>query len=950
MIIFLRRFPWCVMLGAWICYLLTLSHGMTVNSIVLTSKVAGWDWQPMVGHPVSWLLTLPLRLLPAGWMPVALNLYSSLIAAVTLGVLARSLELLPWPRPLDELKGWKRRIPVVLALAVCGLEINFWQAATSATGEMMELLVLAVAVWCMLEFRAGKTLRWLYTAAAVWGVGMAENWMMWLTFPLFIGGLVWLRKLRFFKLGFILVIGGCVLAGFSVYAILPLANSLLPGSPWHFGEAWLISLKQTESLLLWIHSEFWKLHRAMALVALIYFVLPMLAFLPVPDEKVGAVSTLSRMDVWMLRGQRVGLLFLCVFLALNPIIGPRHIFAHEMNLSLPLLSLDYLNGLAVGFLVGKLILLHGEDFTRRRRTGWQIELRVSRAVFPVLTVILGVIVMALIVRNVRVVTQANRNSLAQFGELAWRSLPAEGGIIVSDFPEKLMVFQATQAWHTRHPQWLPVDIKALPTSEYRMRLDRMLPGLWLSPTNHHSLSPPEMVYQVAKLLGHNRVFYLHPSNGFFGETFYLEPAGSVFELKEYATNQLDLPPIPAEVITRTEKTWNDFEPQLESLERANRADSLSLAGFSQKNLLLEPVPFSQITVLGGWYSLALNGWGVDLQRNNHLPEASRRFNESVALNPENWIARANLTVNSNLLAGTEMTPVESDDLAQKVGDVGTIQKLGAELNRFGPADEPSLCLVLGTFFHGQKEPRLAFQQFSRAQALAPGALAPQFALAALFVAYRLDDQARQSIQHLRTEISGRNVNPQWDLQVSFLEAKLWLAQTNRPNARRVLDVVADKYGKQPGVLERVAETYLEYNDLTNAEPMMDTLLAAEPDDQAALLNQSRILIETGRAVAAIPMLDHLLTLTNLPAARFNRAQAYLMTKKFDAAKAEYLALQSTPVNQLLVNFNLGEIAVHEHDTNQAIRYYSVCLSNTPPGSIQWQTASNQLRALGVRGY
>jgi tetratricopeptide (TPR) repeat protein len=655
------------------------------------------------------------------------------------------------------------------------------------------------------------------------------------------------------------------------------------------------------------------------------------------------------MDVWILRGQRAGLLLLCVFLALNPVIGLRHILAHEMNLSLPLLSLDYLNGLAAGFLAGKLILLHGEDFTRRRRTGWRLELQVSRAVFPILTVLCLAIVLLLIVRNVPVVTQANRNSLAEFGELAWHSLPPEGGVLLSDFPEKLMVFQAAQARHTSRPAWLAVDVKSLPTPEYRARLDRLRPGLWLSSTNRHNLTPPEMVYVAAQLLKHDRVFYLNPNSGFWGEVFYAQPAGSVYELKKYGTDPVELPATPPEAIARTEKTWDDFAPQLESLQRAGGEDSPLTTGF-EKALLLERVSFNQITVLDTWYSVALNAWGVDLQRNGSLPAAQRRFTESLALRPENWIAGVNLTVNSNLLAGIEMNGAENHDLAQKLGDVGTIQKLGAELNLFGPVDEPSLCLMLGNFFEQQQEPRMAFQQFGRARTLAPGALAPKFALATLFVRYHLNDQALKIIKNLHAEASGGNVNPEWDLQVSFLEAKLWLSQTNSVNARRILGAVAGKYGKRPGVLDRVAETYLEYNDMTNAEPIMEGLLAAEPDDQAALLNQSRVFILARHAEAAIPILDHLLTLTNLPEARFNRAQAYMMAQNFAAAKNDYLDLLSTPVNQFLVDFNLGKIAVHDHDTNLATQYYSVCLSNTPPGSIQWQTASNQLHELGVRGY
>ena len=72
----------------------------------------------MAGQPLLWLLTLPIRLLPAGWVPLGLNLLSATCAAVSLGMLARSVELLPWFRPLATLEGWNARLPLLLAAVV----------------------------------------------------------------------------------------------------------------------------------------------------------------------------------------------------------------------------------------------------------------------------------------------------------------------------------------------------------------------------------------------------------------------------------------------------------------------------------------------------------------------------------------------------------------------------------------------------------------------------------------------------------------------------------------------------------------------------------------------------------------------------------------------------------------------------------------------------------------
>jgi hypothetical protein len=65
--------PWVVAAAALVIYLTTLSHWVTLNSLPLTAKVADWDWQPMIVQPVLFLVTFPMRWVPAGHVPLALN-------------------------------------------------------------------------------------------------------------------------------------------------------------------------------------------------------------------------------------------------------------------------------------------------------------------------------------------------------------------------------------------------------------------------------------------------------------------------------------------------------------------------------------------------------------------------------------------------------------------------------------------------------------------------------------------------------------------------------------------------------------------------------------------------------------------------------------------------------------------------------------------------------------
>jgi hypothetical protein len=117
-----RRLPLLAALGAFVVYAITLSHGVTMNSLSLTAKVAGWDWTPLLGQPLLWLLTLPLRLLPAAWVPFCLNLFSAATAALTLGVLARTIQIMPWDKPWENTNRLAGALPVLAACTLCGLE------------------------------------------------------------------------------------------------------------------------------------------------------------------------------------------------------------------------------------------------------------------------------------------------------------------------------------------------------------------------------------------------------------------------------------------------------------------------------------------------------------------------------------------------------------------------------------------------------------------------------------------------------------------------------------------------------------------------------------------------------------------------------------------------------------------------------------------------------------
>ena len=936
-----RRFPFQVTLGALLLYGLTLSHGVTLNSLAFTAKIAGWDWRPLASHPLLWLLTLPMRLLPAAWVAVVLNLFSAVCGAVTLGLLTRSLELLPWFRPLGTLQGWSARLPMLLAVAVCGLELNFWQNATAGTGEILDLLLLAAAVWCLLEYRVSRDVRWLKMAAVIWGAGIAEDWVMLFALPLFVGALGWLRKLNFFKLRFILSMAGLGLAGFAIYAPLPMANGLLTDSPWNLHSAWANSFNETKHILELVYVGFWKTHRLVTLAILLFYLIPLLAILArFGNEDTKNKSPLDRMLIRVFRSVRVGLLFFCVWLVFNPNFGPRQIAAQQIHLALPMLTLDYLNALCVGFLAGNFLLIpRSEESSRRQNLGRRLARFMERTTTPLLTALLAVMVLGLAARNLPAIVLVNRQPLVQFGTFALHNLPPGGGIMVSDNPEMLEVFQAAQARSRDKQSWLPLDTLALPAPEYRARLQRRHAGNWLTSTNQQELPPEDLLKLMYGLTLSNQVFYLHPSFGYFFEFLYQQPNGFVFDLKRLPARSIKPPPLTATTIKQNERIWDDQTPQIQALERAGSSEKSSLVTPVEDFFRLEPVIVGQVGQLKEWYSMLLNAWAVDLQRNGQFPAAQRRFSQALELNPNNWVALVNLQCNTNLQAGNKLALGNAAGFVQQGGSP---KQLELFMKRLGPLDDPSFCVYLGNFYQENGLPRLAMQEFSRVHDLVPEALIPQFTLARLEVLTGLPDQAMVLISQLRSEEKKMPPNADMDLQLALLETSAWLAQTNFIRAGNVLQTAVQRHPDDDQIVNIIANTYASFGDVTNAEVLVTRLLTRNPDNISALITRSGILLQTARTPLALPVLNHILSLTNLPEAKLDRAIAYIQVSNYPAATADCLELDNSLPKCYLAEYRLAQIAVLQHDTNQAVHYLQLCLTNAPPGTPLWREVQARL--------
>ena len=937
--------PAVIALAALALYGLTLSWGVTFNSLPFTMKIAGWDSQPMSAHPLGWLLTLPLQLLPANWIPVALNFFSALLAAATLGILAKSVPRLPWDCQPDATQIWARRLPVLLGCAMCGLEFSFWRDATAMSGEMVDLLVLAIGIWCVLEFRVKKNPRWLDVAAVIWGLGLAENWAMMLALPFFLIALAWLPGIKKIGKRFFARLVLMLLAGLLLFSLPPVIIGLTNHLGWGVKELWRSAFDVFTGNLSNLYFGFWISHRLMTVVLLMYFFLPVLACLVrIKNEAATNIYGVEKLQLQIFRALRAVLLVVCVWLAFDPEVGPRKIILKQFKASLPLLTFDYLLALGTAFLLGS--LMYASQIPPRERVrsaSARLGVFLHRHTFTLLAGFSVLAAAGMFVRSAAGIYFARHATLTTAGEMIVHALPPSGGMLLGDDTVLLLAAQSALAQHKDIGHWQTVEMRQFPNARYRAALAANSPAGW-STNVAGELTPFKAIQLLTELARTRGLYYLQPEPGhFIFDDFYPQPLDAVQELKPYAPGTFAIPKLTEPQIAANEHFWQAvWDHELAAARRDRAAAEKSFP----HRFALSPVSPDATRQILRWGAVFLNDWGGELQRNDKLPEARQRFKQAQLLNPENPAIAANLFCNSNLLAGKNLNLSSTASLMKSVSGIEQLSRL---IEIFGTFDEPAICVMLGEACFNVGWPRQALQQLDRARVLAPEAGVPELAMAKIYSRIGFHQQAIQFIKHLRRFETNSATGEALSVELSMLEAKSWVGLTNAAEASRVLEDVLQKNPDQPTILETVFKSYLAFGYATNALTLLDRLLAKNPDNISALNNKAAVLVQMQRAAEAIPILNHAIALTNLPSMRLNRAIALFQVTDLAAAEAEYQGLQTEPVDKYSVQFGLAQIAEARHDTNAAVNFYASCLTNIVPQSARWLDAKVRMKALKPGG-
>ena len=289
-------------------------------------------WGPELSNPVYYLVTLPIRWLPASVMPFALNLFSVVCGVLALALLARSVALLPRNRTYDQRVREKAPpsilsiplawIPPVFAVVVCALQLTIWEHSTSGSKDVFDLLLLAYIVRNLLEFRVDEKDSWLFKAAVVCGAGMANNWLLFVLFPVFLAAVIWTKRLEFFNPRFLTRMTLFGVAGMLFYLLLPAIHVLSDQQMMNFWQALKTNLVSDKQAFLHF-TGFGGAKKSSLLLLALTSLIPLLVIGIRWPSNFGDPSRMgSAVTAWMFHFAHAALLGLCLWVAFDPVCIP----------------------------------------------------------------------------------------------------------------------------------------------------------------------------------------------------------------------------------------------------------------------------------------------------------------------------------------------------------------------------------------------------------------------------------------------------------------------------------------------------------------------------------------------------------------------------------------------------------------------------------------------------
>ena len=953
--------PWVTASTALVLYLLTLSHWVTLTSTPAVAKLVGWDRFPTISAPFLYLLSLPFKLSPVTLQPLLLNGFAALLGAFVVGLLTRSVLLVPHDRTKEQrtrergilslLSAPLWWLPPVFAGAALMFQLSFWENATAQTGEMLDLLFFSASIYYLLDYRLCGRNAQLYKLALVYGMGITNNWALIAFFPLFLGSIVWIKGRSFFSFEFLGKMVGCGLLGLLPYLILPFLASRDESLGSTFFDLLRQQLASQKTALM-------QFPRSRLLFMSLTSIVPVIFMGVKWPSSFGDTSKAGTSATNLMFRVLHGLfLVACSWVMFDPKFSPRY-----LGNGFALLPLYYLTALSIGYFAGYFLVLFAPAKSKSTHRGANsIPLA---PVFQGAILIAGIAVpAALLINNLSELRSKNGPALRNYIQGLYDSLPAESALVLSDNRYDLLLLEGLQTEAGKKGHHLLIETKLLEWRFYHRNLSQAYPNRLPLMNNVERLPEPIdslLLVQYLYALGKsNPVFYLHPSFGYFFEAGFLKPRGTLFEMVFYSEANFSAPPLLASEVDAIESRWKSRMPALSEVVKGVEMEVPDLA------------------LLGTWYSRTLNFFGVELQKVNRLQEAGAWFDMAVKLNPQNVAALINKQFNESL--GKDRSKAldfgnEVKDLVKQYANWGDLLVVN------GPIDEPSFCFELGTQFAQGGNYHQAAAEFLRVQVWEPNNLLNQISLARAYHFGSAPDNALKTIEVIEKSPSAPNLQKEQFLELARIKALAKYSLKDFPGAEMTLLDSEARYPRDSTVLNSLFDLYYHHGDTKKALATVEKLLSHAPDNIEALLKQVGLLIQERTFDKAMAVLDqilkvqpnHEIALLNKGAihihnknfaealkplermlernpdhfaAKLNRAIVFLQTERWKEANKDYAALAQVNPDSHVIVYGLAESAFHLDEKKQALEYFQKYLKIAPPGTLEIQTATTRLNSL-----
>jgi tetratricopeptide (TPR) repeat protein len=928
-----RILPWLLAGGMLVFYGLTLNHWVSPESVGLAARLQGSSLSSGLIGPATYLLTCPLALLPPQWVPLALNCFTAVCAALTLGLLARSVALLP--HELDKaqrpwwiigpptlMTGRTAWLPPVAAVLMCGWQLSFWQNARSATGEMINLLLFAWVIRCLLEFNVSRRDSWLLRGALVLGLASANDWAMAAFFPLFLAALIWVKRLYIFN-GFFIErlilyprsfqrrllwqIPACWLAGASLFLLTPLLAGLTPAAELPYWPALLATIHTYQAALTQFPRRLLEICLLVSIMPLFLISLRFYHFLggfgrlnfyippPPLEPQVCFLSGVNRVHIFWgnVFFQLAYGFFLLVELwtMFDSPLSPR-----RLDLGTAGLPVYFLGALAIGYFAGHFLLTaqnQGEPTPRLPEEHSRIEWRdqqihsitghLKRATLVLIGLLCLGAPVALLQKNLPTIALTRTDPCGEYIRQLEAALPAAGAVVICGDVFRLDYLQSALIRDGRDTTCLLVNPAAISENPgYLASLNRANPQFGLAaiiPIHPAPGMRDRVLTQLIKNLAATHAVLLLPPAPVdepYTEFFAFQPRGPFYQLEPYVGKQTFAGPVPSDRLRESRIFWRTFaERQLPGLVgRINPppppASSKMLSVF-WSSLYYWPEADQESIIAGAYYAVALNDWGVELQRSGQWEPARQCFAGALALDPFNAAAQINQKFNADHLAGRPAARQKPLETARSMNEYRDWR----HVVRDGAVDEPNFCYLLGTALAEENRFRPAIAQYERVKALAPARLDNYFSLVEILTQCRAYSDALVAADQLLT------VSPTNQIGL-FLKA----------------------FG------------YIRLKEYHQAIAPLNQLLALDPGNHLAQLDRGIALRNDGQ---------------------------------YAAARRDYAAVIQFATNAYPAYLDLAEMADEETNPASARINYQLFLAFAPPDTPEIAQAQTRLKELKLAG-